>query len=122
MPRDGGGQTPLWWAAEKGHVAVVKLLLEKGAPVEPNFFTVLQPIFQLIVFFLKQQESYIPLLRSFKPSVFPNVLCSFAHMFELAMADMKRRFQAMDVDGLHLAQSEAIAVLDRLETSDKGMP
>jgi ankyrin repeat protein len=28
------GQTPLWWAAEKGYEAVVKLLLEKGAWVE----------------------------------------------------------------------------------------
>ena len=79
-----------------------------------SFFNVLQPIFQLIVFFLKQHESYIPLLRSFKPSVFPNVLGSFAHMFELAMAEMERRFQAKGADGLDLAQSEAIAVLDRL--------
>ena len=30
------GQTPLSWAAEKGHEAVVKLLLEKGAQNHNN--------------------------------------------------------------------------------------
>jgi ankyrin repeat protein len=29
--KDTYGQTPPWWGAEKGHEAVVKLLLEKGA-------------------------------------------------------------------------------------------
>jgi Ankyrin repeat len=24
------GQTPLWWAAEKGHEVVIKLLIKKG--------------------------------------------------------------------------------------------
>lgn len=28
-----GGQTPLWWAAENGHVEMVKLLLDEGADV-----------------------------------------------------------------------------------------
>jgi hypothetical protein len=28
------GQTPLWWAAEDGHLGVVQLLLERGAAIE----------------------------------------------------------------------------------------
>jgi ankyrin repeat protein len=32
--RSSSGQTPLWWAAEKGQEAVVKLLLKKGADAE----------------------------------------------------------------------------------------
>ena len=32
--RDSYGWTPPSWAAEKGHEAVVKLLLEKGADLE----------------------------------------------------------------------------------------
>ncbi|KAH0551748.1 hypothetical protein GP486_007034 [Trichoglossum hirsutum] len=32
--RDSYVQTPLWWAADMGHEAVVKLLLEKGAELE----------------------------------------------------------------------------------------
>ena len=33
-PEDSYGQTPLSWAAESRHEAVVKLLLDKGAELE----------------------------------------------------------------------------------------
>ena len=32
--KNGFDQTPLWWAVEEGHEAVVKLLPEKGANVK----------------------------------------------------------------------------------------
>ena len=34
--KDSNGQTPLSWAAKSGHKAVVKLLVEKGAKLEPK--------------------------------------------------------------------------------------
>lgn len=29
--QDGDGRTPLWWATEEGHEAVMRLLLKKGS-------------------------------------------------------------------------------------------
>lgn len=79
-----------------------------------DFFSVLQPIFQLMRFFLKESVLYTPVLRSLRPSIFPGVLCSFARLFELALGEMDRRFRAKGEEGLDLALSEGIAVLDRL--------
>ncbi|KAJ4175830.1 hypothetical protein NW755_014739 [Fusarium falciforme] len=79
-----------------------------------HFFTVLHPIFQLMRFFLKEKRAYTTVLRSFLPSVFPTILCSFAKLFELGLAEMHRRFLTRAEKGLDLALSEAVAVLDRL--------
>ncbi|PCD20081.1 hypothetical protein AU210_016779 [Fusarium oxysporum f. sp. radicis-cucumerinum] len=54
--------------------------LERG---HRHFFSVLHPIFQLMRFFLKEKRAYTTVLRSFLPSVFPTILCSFAKLFEL---------------------------------------
>ncbi|GKU09195.1 unnamed protein product [Fusarium langsethiae] len=85
--------------------------LERG---HRHFFSVLHPIFQLMRFFLKEKRAYTIVLRSFLPSVFPTILCSFAKLFELGLAEMHRRFLARAEKGLDLALSEAVAVLDRL--------
>ncbi|KAK2684837.1 hypothetical protein QWA68_016168 [Fusarium oxysporum] len=85
--------------------------LERG---HRHFFSILHPIFQLMRFFLKEKRAYTTVLRSFLPSVFPTILCSFAKLFELVLAEMYRRFLARAKKGLDLALSEAVAVLDRL--------
>ncbi|KAM5529576.1 hypothetical protein FOXYSP1_17420 [Fusarium oxysporum f. sp. phaseoli] len=38
-----------------------------------HFFSVLQPIFQLMRFFLKETTIYSSILRSFRPLVFSNI-------------------------------------------------
>lgn len=79
-----------------------------------RFDTVLRPIFQLTRFFLKEKQLYTHLLRCFQPSIFPKVLSSFARVFELAMGEMYRRFEASGGKGLGMALSEGVAALDRL--------
>lgn len=79
-----------------------------------QFARVLHPIFQLMRFFLKESQLYQPILRTFPPSLFPGILASYARLFELALGELARRFQARGDRGLTLALSEAVAVLDRL--------
>ncbi|KFA80281.1 hypothetical protein S40288_10266 [Stachybotrys chartarum IBT 40288] len=79
-----------------------------------NFFTVLRPIFQIMRFFLKEPDKFVAILRRFKPSIFPGILCGFARLFEVAMGEMDRRFRLKGAEGLDLATCESIAVLDRL--------
>lgn len=79
-----------------------------------TFSTVLNPIFQLIRFFLKESACYARLLYAFQPSVFPGVLCSFAKLFSVAMDEMLQRFKAGGSKGLSAALSEGVAAIDRL--------
>jgi hypothetical protein len=93
---------------------VVTVRTERLVPRYRNFFTVLRPIFQIMRFFLKEPGKFIGILRRFKPSVFPGVLCAYARLFEVAMGEMDRRFRLKGAAGLDLATCESIAVLDRL--------
>ncbi len=71
-----------------------------------NFFTVLEPIFQIIRLYLKEPAKYTTILRRFSPSVFPGVLCAFARVFDVAMREMERRFRLGGDEGLDLATCE----------------
>ena len=54
---------------------------------------------------------YTHLLRCFRPTVFPQILGSFARVFELAQDEMLRRFRAQGCQGLGVALSEGVAAL-----------
>ncbi|KAF2174792.1 hypothetical protein K469DRAFT_770346 [Zopfia rhizophila CBS 207.26] len=79
-----------------------------------SFSTVLNPIFQLIRFYLKESRRYTHFLRSFRPSIFPGVLGSFARIFELAINDIHARFEATGCKELSVALAEGVSALDRL--------
>ncbi|KAJ6436869.1 MHYT domain signaling protein [Purpureocillium lavendulum] len=93
---------------------VVTVKASRLVPARRTFCSVLYPIFQLMRFFQKESGAYTSILRRFKPAVFPGVLCSFARLFETALGEMDRRFQTRGSEGLDLALSEGVAVLDRL--------
>lgn len=93
---------------------VVTIKTSLLVPQQRSFYAVLRPIFQIMRFFLKEPAKYTRILRRFRPSIFPGVLAAFARVFEVAFAEMTRRFRAKGVDGLSLALCESIAVLDRL--------
>jgi hypothetical protein len=65
-------------------------------------------------FYLRDSETYAPLLRRFRPAVFPGILGSYTRVFELAMDEMLKRFQAQGSKGLGIALAEGVAALDRL--------
>jgi hypothetical protein len=93
---------------------VISLDVAGLVPGRRTIWTVLRPIFQLMRFYLQEAEHYTPLLRRFRPTVFPQILGSFARMFDAAMMEMLRRYRAQGSKGLGFALAEGVAALDRL--------
>jgi hypothetical protein len=93
---------------------VVSLDVARLIPSRRNIRTVLRPIFQLMRFYLQEKEHYTRLLRRFRPTVFPQILGTFARVFELGTDEMLKRFQAQGSKGLGIALAEGVAALDRL--------
>lgn len=93
---------------------VISLDVARLTPSRRNLRTILRPIFQLMRFYLQETSHYTHLLRCFRPTVFPQILGSFARVFELGLEEMLRRFRAQGSQGLGVALSEGVAALDRL--------
>ncbi|EXL65836.1 hypothetical protein FOPG_17959 [Fusarium oxysporum f. sp. conglutinans race 2 54008] len=64
--KDSDGRTPLWWAALKGHEAVVQLLLERGVDIEATDKVGQTP---LLTAALKGHEAIVQLLLDHDASV-----------------------------------------------------
>ncbi|KAH7303017.1 hypothetical protein B0I35DRAFT_485482 [Stachybotrys elegans] len=93
---------------------VVSLNTARLLPRNRTFDTVLRTVFQLMRFFARERESYIHIFRSIPIDVFPTILGAYARVFELALAEMEDRYTRAGEQGLDMAQSEGVAVIDRL--------
>jgi len=93
---------------------IVSLDVARLIPARRNLRTILRPILQLMRFYLQETEQYTAILRRFRPTVFPQILGSFARVFELAVDEMRKRFRQQGSKGLGLALAEGVAALDRL--------
>ena len=79
-----------------------------------QFRTVLQPILQLMRFFLCEPERYTHILHSFRPPVFPGILAAYARLFDAALLELRRRMDARKAHGVDVALAEGVAAIDRL--------
>ena len=93
---------------------VLSMDVERLADRRRTFTTVLNPIFELIRFFLKEPARYSRLFYAFKPTVFPGVLCTLTRMFSLAMDEMLARLKARGFEDIGVALAEGVAAVDRI--------
>lgn len=93
---------------------VIHVQLDRLQPSLRQFSTVLQPIFQIMRFFIHEPDRYTAFLRSFPPSIFPGVLVGFAHLFDKALIDLRRRIDQRGPEGATVALAEGVAAIDRL--------
>jgi hypothetical protein len=64
--------------------------------------------------FLKELQYYTHVFQSFRLSVFPSVLASFAAMFAQAISSIYARFEAAGSKGLCVALAEGVSAINRL--------
>ncbi|KAK1990357.1 hypothetical protein LX36DRAFT_705308 [Colletotrichum falcatum] len=69
---------------------VVSLNVHRIVARQRTFETIIQPIFQMMRFFLVEHESYVYIFRSLPVGMFPGILCAYTRLFKLALAKMER--------------------------------
>ncbi|KAK1839922.1 hypothetical protein CCHR01_17455 [Colletotrichum chrysophilum] len=65
-------------------------------------------------FFLVEHESFVHIFRSLPLEIFPRIMCAYSRLVKLVLDEMERQFVLGGEQGLDLARSEAVAVVDRL--------
>lgn len=93
---------------------VIHVGLNRLLPELRSLATALQPVFQLMRFFLQEPDHYTCFLRSFVPTAFPGVLGAYARLFDRALNDLRARIDARGVTGAPVALAEGVAAIDRL--------
>ncbi|KAG6094934.1 hypothetical protein E4U14_008369 [Claviceps sp. LM454 group G7] len=93
---------------------VVSVDMRRVTAHRRTFRLMMRPIVQLIRFFLCERETFTPIFRSIPIDVFPRIMCAYSRLFELALDEMNSRFESGNQVGLTLADSEAVAIFDRL--------
>ncbi|KAL3292277.1 hypothetical protein RB213_011920 [Colletotrichum asianum] len=99
---------------------VMSLDVRRMTGAERTFKTVIRPIFQIIRFFLVEHKSFVHIFRSLPLKIFPRIMCAYLQLFELVLNEIERQFVLGGEQGLNLARSEAVAVVDRL--GGRGQP
>lgn len=89
---------------------VLNVQVSRLLPAQRQFSTVLQPILQIIRFYLHEPEHYTYLLRSFPPAVFPGILAAYARIFDVCLTELRQRVEA---GAATVAEYEGVALLDR---------
>jgi len=93
---------------------VISINVARLVPRQRNLQSVLKPILQLIQFYLQETQHYILLLHSFRLTIFPQILGTFARVFELTIDKMFQRFRTQGCKGLGVVLAEGVVALDCL--------
>jgi hypothetical protein len=93
---------------------VIHVQVSRLVGPQRRFQTVLQPILQLMRFFLCEPEQYSHILHSFRPAVFPGVLGAYACLFNVALNELHQRINIRKAKGIDVALAEGVAAIDRL--------